>query len=85
MLLAFLVGGSLGTSGAALQALVATRSRPDLLGISGGAGLAAVIAIALGMGDAWGIPVAAFAGGLGAVAWCYSVDTVAGRRSTPMS
>ena len=69
VLLAFAVGGCLGVTGAALQALIRNSlADPYLLGISGGAGVAAVVAIALGLGGAWGIPAAAFAGGLGAVA-----------------
>lgn len=84
VLLAFVVGGGLGISGAALQALVRNPlADPYLLGISGGAGLAAVIAIALGLGGAWGVPAAAFAGGLGAVALVYRLSTVAGRRLDP--
>ena len=47
-LLAFLVGGSLGVAGAGLQALVRNPlADPFLLGLSGGAGLGAVLAIAL--------------------------------------
>jgi iron complex transport system permease protein len=47
VLLGFLVGGGLGVSGAALQALVRNPlADPYLFGISGGAGLAAVIAMA---------------------------------------
>jgi len=84
VLLAFLVGGGLGISGAALQALVRNPlADPYLLGISGGAGLAAVIAIALGLGGAWGVPAAAFVGGLGAVALVYRLSVVAGRRLDP--
>lgn len=84
VLLAFVVGGSLGVSGAALQALIRNPlADPYLLGISGGAGVAAVVAIALGLGGAWGIPLAAFAGGLGAVALVYRLSTVAGRRLDP--
>jgi len=84
VLLAFLVGGGLGISGAALQALVRNPlADPYLLGISGGAGLAAVIAIALGLGGAWGVPAAAFVGGLGAVALVYRLSAVAGRRLDP--
>src|SRR6185436_9137186 len=65
-LLAFLVGGSLGVAGAALQALVRNPlADPYLLGISGGAGLAAVLAMALGLSGAWGVPFVAFLGGLG--------------------
>ncbi len=47
VLLAFLVGGGLGLTGAALQALVRNPlADPYLLGLSGGAGLGAVLAIA---------------------------------------
>jgi len=50
-LLAFLVGGSLGVAGASLQALVRNPlADPFLLGLSGGAGLGAVLAIALHLG-----------------------------------
>jgi iron complex transport system permease protein len=84
VLLGFLVGGGLGISGAALQALVRNPlADPYLFGISGGAGLAAVIAMALGLSGAWGVPAAAFAGGLGAVALVYRLSTVAGRRLDP--
>jgi iron complex transport system permease protein len=84
VLLAFLVGGGLGISGAALQALVRNPlAEPYLLGISGGAGLTAVIAIALGLEGAWGVPAAAFVGGLGAVALVYRLSSVAGRRLDP--
>ena len=65
VLLAFAVGGGLGVSGAALQALVRNPlADPYLLGISGGAGLAAVLAMALGLSGAWGVPVVAFLAGL---------------------
>lgn len=84
VILAFLVGGSLGVSGAALQAVVRNPlADPYLLGVSGGAGLAAVIAIALGLGGEWTVPLAAFAGALGAVALVYRLSTVAGRRLDP--
>jgi len=84
VLLAFLVGGSLGVSGAALQALVRNPlADPYLLGISGGAGLAAVLAMALGLNGAWGVPLVAFLGGLGAVGLVYRLSSVAGRRLDP--
>ena len=84
VLLAFAVGGCLGVTGTALQALIRNPlADPYLLGISGGAGVAAVLAIALGLGGTWGIPAAAFAGGLGAVALVYRLSTVAGRRLDP--
>ena len=84
VLLAFLVGGSLGVSGAALQALVRNPlADPFLLGISGGAGLAAVVAMGLGLAGPWGVPLAALAGGLGAVMLVYRLSTVAGRPLDP--
>jgi iron complex transport system permease protein len=84
LLLAFVVGGGLGISGAALQALVRNPlADPYLLGISGGAGLAAVLAMAIGAGGAWSVPLVAFLGGLGAVALVYRLSTVAGRRLDP--
>ena len=55
VLLAFLVGGSLGVSGAALQALIRNPlAEPYLLGLSGGAGLGAVLAIATRRGAVGG-------------------------------
>ena len=84
VLLAFLVGGSLGVSGTALQALIRNPlADPYLLGISGGAGLAAVLAMALGLSGAWGVPLVAFLGGLGAVGLVYRLSSVAGRRLDP--
>src|SRR5258708_39832385 len=45
-LLAFLVGGALGTAGASLHALVRNPlADPHLLGLSGGAGLGSVAAV----------------------------------------
>src|SRR5690606_14388790 len=56
VVLAFLVGGALGVAGASLQALVRNAlADPYLLGISGGAGLGAVSAIALGLAAAWAL------------------------------
>ncbi|HET9275508.1 MAG TPA: iron ABC transporter permease [Gemmatimonadales bacterium] len=84
VLLAFLVGGGLGVSGATLQALVRNPlAEPYLLGISTGAGLAAVLAIALGVGGGWGVPLAAFLGALGAIGAVYRLSAVAGRRLDP--
>jgi iron complex transport system permease protein len=84
VLLAFLVGGSLGVSGAALQALIRNPlAEPFLLGLSSGAGLGAVAALALNVGGSWGVPVAAFLGALAAVALVYRLSLVAGRRLDP--
>lgn len=84
-LLAFLVGGSLAITGAALQALVRNPlADPYLLGLSGGAGLGAVLAIATRAAAPWILPLAAFAGALVAVALVYRLSVVAGRRLDPL-
>jgi iron complex transport system permease protein len=84
VMLAFLVGGSLGVCGAALQALIRNPlAEPYLLGLSSGAGLGAVIAIATRAGGAWAVPIAAFIGALAAVALVYRLSLVAGRRLDP--
>ncbi len=78
-LLAFLVGGSLAVCGAVLQALVRNPlADPYLLGLSGGAGLGAVLAIALGIGGAWAVPAAASIGALAAIVLVYRLAVVAG-------
>jgi iron complex transport system permease protein len=84
VLLAFLIGGALAVSGAALQALVRNPlADPYLVGLSGGAGLGAVLAIALHLGGPWAVPLAAFLGALGAVAIVYRLSVVTGRRLDP--
>ncbi|MDH3497642.1 MAG: iron ABC transporter permease [Gemmatimonadota bacterium] len=78
-LLAFLVGGSLAVCGAVLQALVRNPlADPYLLGLSGGAGLGAVLVIALGIGGAWAVPAAAAVGAIAAVVLVYRLAVVAG-------
>lgn len=84
VLLAFLVGGSLGVCGAALQAMIRNPlAEPYLLGLSSGAGLGAVMAIASRAAGPWAIPMAAFLGALAAVALVYRLSVVAGRRLDP--
>jgi len=84
VILAFLVGGSLAICGAALQAMIRNPlAEPYLLGLSSGAGLGAVIAIASRAAGAWAVPLAAFAGALGAVALVYRLSLVSGRRLDP--
>lgn len=79
VLLAFLVGGSLAVTGAVLQVLVRNPlADPYLLGLSGGAGLGAVAAIALGVAGAWGIPLVALVGAVVAVLVVYRLAVVAG-------
>ncbi|HKI93829.1 MAG TPA: iron ABC transporter permease [Gemmatimonadales bacterium] len=78
-LLAFLVGGSLAVTGAALQALVRNPlADPYLLGLSGGAGLGAVLALALHAAGAWAVPAWAAIGALLAIALVYRLAIVAG-------
>ena len=84
VLLAFLVGGSLSVCGAALQAMIRNPlAEPYLLGLSGGAGLGAVIALASRSAGPWSVPVAAFLGALAAVGLVYRLSLVAGRRLDP--
>src|SRR5687767_11200595 len=66
---AALVGAALAMSGAALQgALRNALAEPYLLGVSGGAAVGAVIAVALGPAGSSFISLAAFAGAVVAVA-----------------
>jgi iron complex transport system permease protein len=83
-LLALLVGGSLGAAGASLQSLVRNPlADPFLLGLSGGAGLGAVLAIALHFGGAWTLPLAAFAGALLALGLVFRLGLVGGSALDP--
>jgi iron complex transport system permease protein len=78
-LLAFLVGGSLAVTGAGLQALVRNPlADPYLLGLSGGAGLGAVGAIALHLNSPWVLPASAFVGALAAIVVVYRLGVVMG-------
>jgi len=83
-ILAFLVGGSLGVAGAGLQALVRNPlADPFLLGLSGGAGLGAVVALALHLSGPWALPLAAFAGALAALGLVYRMGLVGGAALDP--
>jgi iron complex transport system permease protein len=87
-LMAALVGAGLGAAGAAMQGLFRNPlADPGLIGVSAGAALAAVGAIVLGGGlfgaaagvlGLWLLPVAAFAGGLGATLLMARLGTVGG-------
>jgi iron complex transport system permease protein len=80
VLVSALVGFGLGASGAALQG--ATRNvlaEPYLLGVSGGAAVGAVIAVAL-HAPAGVVPLAGFGGALGAVALTLLVARAAAGR-----
>ena len=81
VVLGALVGAGLGASGAALQG--ATRNglaEPYLLGVSGGAAVGAVLAVALHLPAAM-VPVAGFAGALLAVVLTLVVARAAGARA----
>jgi iron complex transport system permease protein len=82
-LLAALVGAGLATAGALLQALLQNPlADPYVLGISGGAALGGVAALALG-GGVWlgsaAVPIVAFVGALGASLLLYAVAAAGGR------
>jgi iron complex transport system permease protein len=69
LLLALLVGASLGLSGGVLQGLTRNPlAEPGLLGVSAGAALGAVIALYSGLAQAWllATPLAGMAGALAA-------------------
>jgi len=77
--LGLLVGGVLAVSGASLQVLVRNPlADPYLLGLSGGAGLGAVLAITAGVASPWAVPAAAFGGALLAMVAVYRLAAVAG-------
>jgi iron complex transport system permease protein len=83
VLLAALVGGALAVSGAALQPTLRNPlASPDIIGVSGGAALAAVCGLAFLPLDAWGealVPLVAFAGAAGSSALVYRLSLVRGR------
>jgi len=79
VVLGLLVGGVLAVSGASLQVLVRNPlADPYLLGLSGGAGLGAVLAMTAGVGTPWLVPAAAFAGAVVTMAAVYALAAAAG-------
>ena len=83
--LALLVGAGLGMSGAALQgSLRNALAEPYLLGVSGGAAVGAVTAVALGVTAAGALPLFAFAGSALAVLTALAVSrSLGGGRADP--
>jgi iron complex transport system permease protein len=82
VLLGAAVGGGLGASGAALQALLRNPlASPDVIGISGGASVGAIAVLALGAsGPAWIlVPCAAFLASITTLAVIVRLSTVHGR------
>ncbi|MEJ2482877.1 MAG: iron ABC transporter permease [Gemmatimonadota bacterium] len=85
ILAAVLIGASLAVSGAIFQALLRNPlAEPYLLGVSSGAALAAVGALALGLGRLGGflLPFAALVGGMVAIAIVFAVARVSDRLDT---
>jgi len=83
VLLAATVGAALAVSGAALQPTLRNPlASPDIVGVSGGAALAAVASLAFlpltGLGQA-GVPLVAFAGAAASSALVYRLSLVRGR------
>ena len=84
-LLGLLIGGALGLSGAALQGYLRNPlAEPGIIGISGGAGLGAVLAIHSGFAGAVaiGLPIGGMAGAAAAMA---TVLWLAGTRGGPIT
>lgn len=86
--MAALLGGALAVAGVAFQALLRNPlADPFVLGVSGGASLGGVLAIALGagslglLGAGLVVPVFAFAGALATLMLVQSIATVDGRMS----
>ena len=83
VLLAAIVGAALATSGAALQPTLRNPlASPDIIGVSGGAALAAVAALAFlpeGSGGLYLVPLIAFGGAGAASALVYRLSLVRGR------
>jgi len=79
--LAALVGGMLAIAGAAYQGVFRNPlCDPYLLGVAGGAGLGATLAIvyASTAGKSWSVPLASFVGAIGAVVVTYALGRSVG-------
>src|SRR5476649_930234 len=82
--LGIVIGAGLGVSGAALQSTLRNPlAEPYLLGVSGGAAVGAVTAVALHFSSLAVLPIAAFAGALLAVMLVLLVARAAGARGDP--
>ncbi len=78
VVLAACVGAALGMSGAAMQGTLRNAlAEPYLLGVSGGAAVGAVIAVAAGASSSVGVPLAAFGGAVVATALVIGVARAA--------
>lgn len=83
--LAAFTGAALALAGLLLQNLFRNPLvEPGLLGVSAGAGLAAVLAIASGLGGLWLLPGAAFAGALATLGLVLALGQRLGRSSATL-
>ncbi|MGH7805877.1 MAG: FecCD family ABC transporter permease [Candidatus Binatia bacterium] len=78
------VGGGLAAAGSALQALLRNSlASPDVIGVSGGASVGAIVVLGLGFGEGAGswlaVPFAAFTGSLVAIGVIVRLATVRAR------
>lgn len=84
-LLGALVGGALGLSGAALQGYLRNPlAEPSIIGVSGGAALGAVIAIHMGLAQAFALALP-LGGLLGALLAMLAVIGLSGARGGPVT
>lgn len=82
IVLALLVGASLGCAGALMQGVFGNPlAEPGVIGVSSGAAVGAVGAISLGLTflGTWTVPAFAFAGGLATVLLVYAMSRSGGR------
>jgi iron complex transport system permease protein len=83
VVLAALVGAMLSAGGTAYQGVLRNSlADPYLLGVAGGAGLGATVAIVSGFGGSYALPASAFAGAVVAVALTYTVAAAGGGSSS---
>ena len=83
LLLAALMGCSLGVSGAVLQGVLRNPlAEPFILGVSGGAAAGAVLSMGMGLAGAWPRSALAFAGAAGTVLLVLALSRRQGRRDS---
>lgn len=82
LIAAFVTGGALALAGALMQVLLRNPlADPYVLGVSGGAAVAALLVISLGLGGAW-ISTGAFIGALSSVVLVFTIAKIHGDWST---
>ena len=85
VLVGLLVGLNLAVAGALLQAIMRNPlASPTIVGVNAGAGLAATIVLVVTPSLVQWLPLAAFAGALGAAAFVYAVSWQPGQGTSPV-